>query len=396
MDRRNAGSAEDATDANSGIPSAQRARLVAFYLPQFHPIPENDAWWGRGFTEWINVAPARPLFPGHYQPHVPADLGYYDLRVEETRLAQARLARAYGIEAFCYWHYWFEGRRLLGRPLDELRRSGVPDFPFCLAWANETWSRRWLGEERDILLLQTYSRQDDLRHAEWLGSVFSDTRYLRVQGRPLFCIYRPHDHPNAAQALGELRNVCARQGLGNPYVLGIDAHCPGRDTREFGCDATLLFRPQLGWLPGALEDWSSARRLASNLRAGVADGQLRVFPEALARRLMRRGAPDFPFVPSVFVGWDNTPRRGRGGIVITSTSPDGFRSDLQHAVSLVVDRPPDQRLVFVNAWNEWAEGNHLEPDHRYGHAFLAAALGAASVVSPAASSPLHSPEGRSA
>ena len=164
----------------------ESVRAIAFYLPQFHPIPENDAWWGKGFTEWTNVAKARPLFRGHYQPHLPADLGFYDLRLPETREAQAELAREHGISGFCYYHYWFHGRRLLERPFQEVLESGRPKFPFCLCWANEPWSRRWLGEEQDILIAQTYSREDDEAHSEYLSSVFSDERYITVGNRPVF------------------------------------------------------------------------------------------------------------------------------------------------------------------------------------------------------------------
>ncbi|NDC63816.1 MAG: hypothetical protein EBZ59_07520 [Planctomycetia bacterium] len=203
--------------------SAARARLVAFYLPQFHPIPENDAWWGRGFTEWTNVSKAVPLFPGHGQPHIPADLGYYDLRVPETRLAQAELARAYGIGAFCYWHYWFEGRRLLERPFHEVLESGAPDFPFCLAWANETWSRRWLGEEKEILLRQTYSEADEERHARWLVGAFRDRRYLCVGDRPVFLVYRPLDLPDPRRFTDVVRRACRLAGLADPMLLGISS-----------------------------------------------------------------------------------------------------------------------------------------------------------------------------
>src|SRR5690349_15951572 len=163
-------------------------RPIAFYLPQFHPIPENDLWWGTGFTEWTNVAGARPLFPGHYQPHVPADLGFYDLRLPETRAAQAALARQYGLSGFCYYHYWFAGRRLLERPVNDILASGQPDFPFCLCWANEAWSRRWLGEARDVLMPQQYSVDDDLQHIRWLARAFADPRYVRVNGRPIFLV----------------------------------------------------------------------------------------------------------------------------------------------------------------------------------------------------------------
>jgi lipopolysaccharide biosynthesis protein len=189
------------------------ARFIAFYLPQYHPIPENDEWWGRGFTEWMNVSRAKPLFDGHYQPHLPAKLGFYDLRVPEVRQAQADLARRHGIEGFCYWHYWFEGKRLLERPFNEVLSSGQPDFPFCLAWANETWSRRWLGEDKDILQEQTYSLEDDLDHITWLMEAFADPRYIRVHGRPLFLIYKPFDLPDPERTTETFRSECVRNGV---------------------------------------------------------------------------------------------------------------------------------------------------------------------------------------
>ena len=185
----------------------EAVRAIAFYLPQFHPIPENDVWWGKGFTEWTNVTKARPLFRGHYQPHLPADVGFYDLRLSETREAQAELAREHGISGFCYYHYWFHGRRLLERPFQEVLDSGRPKFPFCLCWANEPWSRRWLGEEQDILVDQTYSREDDEAHSEYLSSVFTDERYVTVDNRPVFLMYRPDRHPDPIRFTTMLRSA---------------------------------------------------------------------------------------------------------------------------------------------------------------------------------------------
>lgn len=333
----------------------RRARLIAFHLPQFHPIPENDEWWGRGFTEWTNVTKSQPLFPGHDQPRLPADMGYYDLRVPEVRAKQAQLASASGIEAFCYWHYWFEGKRLLGRPIDEILKSGEPDFPFCFAWANETWSRRWLGEEKEILIKQTYSPADDRAHAEWLSEAFADRRYLRVNGRPLFLIYNPGGLPNARQTCDTLRTVCEQRGLPAPYLCGINAHIQ-IDCRELGFDDNVDFEPQLGVVPGLLSDG------------------LKVVDYADGRKAMTGRKRNYPLHPCIFVGWDNTPRRGNNGIVFIDSSPELFADGLRRHIESVQEKPFDERLVFINAWNEWAEGNYLEPDRTNGRAYLDAVL----------------------
>src|SRR5215472_10557960 len=168
----------------------RHARLIAFYLPQYHPIPENDAWWGRGFTEWTNVSRAQPLFPSHYQPQLPADLGFYDLRLPDVRCTQAELARTHGIHGFCYYHYWFQGKRLLGRPFEEVLASGEPDLPFCLCWANEPWSRRWNGRPDDVLQAQEYSLADDQAHIRWLLPALKDRRAIRIDGKPVFIVYQ--------------------------------------------------------------------------------------------------------------------------------------------------------------------------------------------------------------
>jgi lipopolysaccharide biosynthesis protein len=306
------------------------ARLIAFYLPQFHPIPENDEWWGKGFTEWTNVARAKPLFPGHYQPHLPAHLGFCDLRVPEVREKQAAMARNYGIEGFCYWHYWFNGRRLIERPFNEVLATGRPDFPVCLAWANETWSRRWLGEEKEILLQQTYSPDDDVAHIRWLLPAFADRRYVRVNGRPLFLIYRPGHLPNPARTVEIFQNECLRAKQPQPYLIGINSHNHD-DWRTHGFDGSLDFEPQLGALPNPL-----------------ADG-LKIYDYNESWQKMREHYDrDFPTIPTVFVSWD------------------------RETIERVQDRPSEQRLVFINAWNEWAEGNHLEPDQKHGLAYLEA------------------------
>ena len=349
----------------------RKARLIAFYLPQFHPVPENDEWWGKGFTEWTNVTRARPIFRGHYQPLLPADLGFYDLRVPEVRELQANLARAHGIEGFCYWHYWFHGRRILDRPFAEVLKSGKPDFPFCLGWANESWSRSWLGDNRQVILEQRYSPEDDIAHARWLAEAFADPRYIRVKGRPLLLIYRPKNLPEPKRTTDTIRAEITRLGLPEPFLAGSDAHAFGTDMREFGFDLTQHHEPQLGILPGALSD-SFKEGLQHILRGERTFRRAKVYRYSDARRWMDEIRPKFPHFSGYFVGWDNTARRGDKAIVIEGTEPAIVAEGLRSLISSIADKPFDERLVFVNAWNEWAEGNYLEPDKKNGHKFLEA------------------------
>lgn len=348
------------------------ARPIAFYLPQYHPIQENDSWWGKGFTEWTNVVKAQQLFPGHYQPHLPSDLGFYDLRLAEARNEQAALAQAYGLHGFCYYHYWFNGRRLLERPFNEVLSSERPDFPFCLCWANETWSRRWLGEERNILMKQSYSEVDDYNHIFWLIKAFADSRYIKIKNRPLFLIYRPHDLPNPLKTTELFREVCIKNGLAEPYLVGVDAHRAGFDYRQLGFDETLRFEPQLSVLSRFMDDSASLSKLLQNLKFGIFNPMLKVYDYKLARRLMTLKNRDFPVIPSIFVSWDNTARRGENGVIIVNSTPEKFEAGLAEMVRSVLYRPIEERYVFINAWNEWAEGNHLEPDQKYGTQYLEA------------------------
>jgi lipopolysaccharide biosynthesis protein len=347
-----------------------RVRLLAFYLPQYHPIPENDNWWGRGFTEWTNVTKARPLFAGHHQPHLPADLGFYDLRLPEARQAQADLAAWCGLDAFCYYHYWFGGKRLLERPFAEVLASGQPSFPFCLCWANESWSRRWLGEDTAILMRQIYSPEDDLNHARWLVTAFADPRYVTVGDRPLFLVYRPNDLPQSEKTMDVLRAECVRHGLPEPYLVGVDAHSPGVDFRTKGFDGTLVFTPQLGVLPDFMDDGYRLSKLRRNTQLGVMNARLKLYDHTHALDLMSRRQRDFPFIPTVFVGWDNTPRRSENAIVVVNSKPGQFGRTLAETIRSVSEAPQSDGLVFVNAWNEWAEGNHLEPDQKHGLDYL--------------------------
>jgi len=360
--------AESGSGSGSGSEDTRRARLIAFYLPQFYPIPENDQWWGPGFTEWTSVAGAQPLFRSHRQPRVPADLGFYDLRLPETRVAQADLARAHGIEGFCYWHYWFGGKRLLERPFAEVLRSGEPDFGFCLGWANQPWTDTWLGTGR-ALQEQHYSAEDDLRHAHWLLEGFADPRCIRLDGRPLFLVYRPTDLPEPGRTCDTIRDVATRAGLPEPMLLGIDAAAWGRDFRADGFDGTVAFEPSLSLLPHnsasstLSRPWRKVARTARNLRLGAWSTTLKVhdYRQLVSETRRRRAELEHPFFPSAFVGWDNTPRRGPASFVLVDDDMGDFEEWLGELVDAASARPFDERVIFVNAWNEWAEGNFLEP-----------------------------------
>jgi lipopolysaccharide biosynthesis protein len=345
---------------------ADHVHVVAFYLPQFHPIPENDQWWEPGFTEWTNVTRARRLYPGHYQPRLPGELGFYDLRLPETREAQAALAAEYGVSAFCYWHYWFgAGRRLLERPFNEVLESGRPDFPFCLGWANQTWSGIWHGAPSRVLMEQTYvdvhGERDYRAHFEAVLPAFMDPRYLRIDGRPLFLVYDPTDLPEPQRFLDLWRKWAADEGLPGIFFVGRTETMGRSSDADF--DAFTLER-----VPPRIitrSDWP--RRVARKL--GIP-------PLRSYRRFSERtalGISDGPSFPTVITGFDNTPRSGAGGVVLHGAAPSLFESQVTRAVAHVIsEQPVGQRVVFVKSWNEWAEGNYLEPDQRYGRAYLEA------------------------
>jgi lipopolysaccharide biosynthesis protein len=347
-------------------------RLIAFYLPQFHPIPENNRWWGPGFTEWTNVAKARPLFPGHYQPHIPADLGFYDLRLPETRAAQAALAREYGVAGFCYWHYWFDGKRLLERPFNEVLASGEPDFPFCLAWANEPWSRRWHGRPEDVLQPQHYGGpESDRAHIRWLLGAFQDRRYLLVEGKPLFLVYRPEELPEPRCTTEVWREEATRAGLPGLHLVAIESHFNrGWDPIAAGFDAGLLFQPRFDLQAPYYNGFHKLKRVWRRLRK---EPVLYYYDYQEIWPLLAQPDPaPHRRYESVCPGWDNTARRGEGARIFHNSTPAAYKAWLCQAIERAQQQPAEHRLVFINAWNEWAEGNHLEPDLRFGHGYLEA------------------------
>jgi hypothetical protein len=345
------------------------SRLIALYLPQFHPIPENDEWWGKGFTEWTNTARAKPMFRGHYQPHVPADLGFYDLRVPETRNSQAELAREYGIEAFCYYHYWFAGKRLLERPFNEVLESGMPDFPFCLCWANETWSGIWHGAPEKLLIEQTYPGYDDhINHFASLARAFKDNRYLKVDGKPIFFIYRPRQIPKLLQMTQIWREQARKEGLPGLHMVAMNVP-PSWVPQEFGFDASVLLNMPLL----RKQQWISRRQPLKLLKRKYL--ALRAKPTVYSYSeiypsLLQNPSSGIESYPCAVHSWDNTPRSRSNGLVLQGSTPELFRKHLQAAINMARQLPPERRIVLLKSWNEWAEGNHLEPDHRFGRSYL--------------------------
>ncbi len=365
-------------------------RPVAFYLPQYHPTPENDAFWGKGFTEWRNVTRARPRFAGHEQPHLPADLGFYDLRLPEVRAAQADLARAYGIHGFCYYHYWFGGRRLLDLPVQEILRTGEPDFPFMLCWANENWTRAWDGGPRQVLLGQSYSDADAEAHIDHLLPILADPRYIKVDGRPVFAIYNADELPDARRLTDIFRERARRAGIGL-YLARVERYLDkdSRPPEALGFDAAIEFQPFSRSFMRFLKlrpDLKSSlpRRISNRLRR-----------ECRARPMLRHAAgritsldihhdypafaafdaaeppPPYTMFPGACPGWDNTARRPPGeAIIFRNSGPEAFGQWLAAKARRFAPPSPEENLLFLNAWNEWAEGNHLEPCLRHGHAYL--------------------------
>lgn len=340
--------------------------VIAFYLPQFHPIPENDEWWGKGFTEWTNVGKAQKLFKDHYQPRVPADLGYYDLRLPEVRKAQATMAREYGIEGFCYWHYWFgNGKRLLETPFNEVLKSGEPDFPFCLGWANETWSGIWHGNPGKILIEQTYPGKDDfIGHFNTISAALLDPRYINVDGKPLFVIYRPFFLPNPKEFIELWQKLALKNGLKGIYFVGIanDITIEKQTLKDFGFDAVIPNRLPVATL--------KLNNLTYKIVRNVLRKPLVFSYKSLIPYLTGPEDKDEDVFPMVLPNWDNSPRSGMKGLIIDRSTPELFQQHFCQILEKIKQKRSDHKVIFLKSWNEWAEGNYVEPDLVFGMGYL--------------------------
>jgi hypothetical protein len=337
-------------------------KIVAFYLPQYHPIPENDRWWGMGYTEWSRVARARPRFAGHYQPHLPERLGFYDLRLPEARARQTALAREHGVHAFCYYYYWFGTKTLLERPLVEMLAGGEPDLPYCLCWANENWTRRWDGADQELLIEQRYGPELDAVLIENLMPFFHDRRYLRVHGAPVLLVYRPSAIPEPRATTARWRRTARAHGLPDLHLVAAQTFGL-QDPRPLGFDAAVEFPPHGENLP-------ESACAVDGIDPGFA-GEIVDF-RAVAARRVALPPPPFRLYRTAMAGWDNTSRLGQRAAIFHNASPAIYEIWLRALVAAARHEPPEHRLVFVNAWNEWAEGAHLEPDHRFGTGYLEA------------------------
>lgn len=374
-----------------------KTRIIAIYLPQFHPIPENDKWWGKGFTEWTNVGRAKPLFRGHDQPKVPADLGYYDLRVPEVREAQAELAREAGVEGFCYYHYWFgDGQRLLERPFNEVLQSGRPDFPFCLCWANHTWSNGTWEKSKarttdSILMEQRYPGVEDYKlHFRTVLPAFLDKRYMTVDGKPIFVVYHPWDLPDARQFIDTWQTLARENGLPGIHFVAMSPATSSHEKQadgsikvvlpnlessadlyhkvlDLGFDAVNSFGKRRGELMSKGK-WSTYAREVL-LRLGLNRKLVYDYPRAVKYFFAPEDRWDNVY-PTIMPGYDRTARIGNGEGIFLHNTPENFKRHVLDAIGMVKDKPEERRIIFLNAWNEWGEGCYVEPDMTYGHGYL--------------------------
>jgi len=349
--------------------------IIAFYLPQYHPTPHNNEWWGEGFTEWTNVGKAKKLFPSHYQPKVPADLGYYDLRMPEVREKQAALAREAGITGFCYYHYWFgNGHQELELPFNEVVESGQPDFPFCLCWANETWSKKFWNKDGDVaekkdLAVQDYPGEaDNMLHFKTLLRAFKDKRYIKINGKPLFMIYKPLLFSEVESFIKQWNDLARENGLEGFYFVGytLSVKTEYEKLKSLGFDAVCSCRMKRHNTRGVR--WAIRKIISILTRFPEIYSYKKVYPTLIGDD--ERTKTDV--IPTMIPNWDHTPRSGRGGYLFHKSTPDLFYEHAKETIQAISSKPENRRVAFIKSWNEWGEGNYMEPDLRYGKGYIEA------------------------
>lgn len=369
-----------------------KARLIALYLPQFYPIKENDEFWGKGFTEWRNVAKARPLYGNHYQPRIPADLGFYDLRLLETQIEQAKMAMEYGIEGFCYWHYWFgNGKMVLEKPMERILESKQPDFPFCVGWANHSWSNKtWektgVFKKTTIFLEQTYLGDEDLiAHFKYLLPAFKDDRYIKVDNKPLFMVFNPFEIPNNERMITLWNRLAIDNGLEGIHFVARAETATSSDTKNdiiLSKNTRERFDKCLEWGYDAIYSVSVQRMktMDTSTFLNIVDPILRkIRPYIGVERHDYKKLIPYMFCdedykenvyPQIMPHWDNTPRQGKNGYVYTNESPVLFEKVIDTALEYIEKKESQHKIVFVHSWNEWGEGAYLEPDLKFGMQYI--------------------------
>nr|WP_121270602.1 glycoside hydrolase family 99-like domain-containing protein [Pedobacter schmidteae] len=346
----------------------EQIKPIAIHLPQFHPFAENDEWWGKGFTEWTNVTKAKPLFKGHQQPHLPADLGFYDLRLSAARMAQMELAKAYGIYGFCYYHYWFNGKRLMQEPIDLMLKNPKEDFPFMLCWANENWTRRWDGMDKEVLIHQDYSQEDDIAHIHFLCRFFSDSRYIRVDGKPFFVIYRPALFPDIKQTLATWRSEAIRMGIGQLHIGFMNSFSFNEAPETYGFDCKIDFQPNFSALPR--QEFAPLREKIQTklgIKKSAYYGNRILSYDKYVDKTINELKTIPKTYPGITPGWDNSARRASGSTIFKDATPQAYGRWLKHICKTYKNQ---DTFLFINAWNEWAEGNHLEPCQKWSRQYL--------------------------
>ncbi|MBY0542284.1 MAG: glycoside hydrolase family 99-like domain-containing protein [Sphingobacteriaceae bacterium] len=356
-----------------------KLKTIALYLPQYHEVAENNKWWGEGFTEWTNVKKARSLFEGHYQPHIPLNKNYYDLSDNDVLISQADLAKSYGIYGFCFYHYWFNGKLLLEKPIHNMLMQQKPDFPFCLSWANENWTRRWDGAEHEVLMEQKYSLEDDRAHIKYLLPIFKDERYIKIEGKPVFLMYRSELHPQIKQATEIWREEAKRYGFPDLFLIRMENFESNLAPSTHGFDAGAEFAPN-GEFKG---EKSAKKNLLSYFfkkilhETGIKKSSIYsngVYDYSnVVENMINRDTPNYKYFRCISPSWDNSARRKKNALMYINSTPALFKKWASKMRKYTSDNlPENEQLLFINAWNEWGEGCHLEPDEKWGTAYLQA------------------------
>ncbi len=332
-------------------------KLIAFYLPQYHPTPENNEWWGENFTEWTNVKNAKPQFENHYQPHIPHEtIGYYDLRDKNYLIKQHRIAARYNIFGFCYYYYYFNGKKLLELPLKIIRNTPEIKTSYCLCWANGNWTRAWYGQNKEVLISNEYSTQNAIDFIHNVYPYFTDSRYIKVNEKPLLLVYEPEQIPNILKYSAIWRDYVKSKGFDDLYLVSVEALTIGANPSEYDFVAAVEFAP----------DWTKAHQLS------IPNNRHRIFDyKETVKNMLSKSEPNYDRFNCIFPGWDNTPRYKKSAITFINNTPGCFKLFASETINKTLKRnPPSNQFLFINAWNEWGEGCHIEPDMQNGYTYL--------------------------